>query len=189
MRSDIMDNMNKRRGSYKKGQAVMEYLITYGLALFVILVVLAILVAVVLPSLKAPEMCQFNQGFTCNQKQHVMVADSDNNVRLIFQLDNSQGRAVVVKGVLCTDEASANVQKANVPLLTSEVSLSSGQSAQFGAVGKEVPCKTADDTNVVLTSGSNFKGTLAVVYRFADEVDGAPDRLATATLSGTVQSE
>ncbi|MDD5171675.1 MAG: hypothetical protein PHF60_01415 [Candidatus ainarchaeum sp.] len=190
MKSDIMGIMDKRRWSHKKGQAVMEYLITYGLALFVILVVLAILVAVVLPSLKAPEMCSFSQGFTCNQKEHVLVADSANNVRLLFQLDNSQGKAVVVKGVLCTDETAANVQKANVPLLSSTVSLSSGQSHQFGgATDNLVPCTKADATNVVLTPGSNFKGTLAIVYSFSDEVEGAPDRLATATLSGTVQSE
>ncbi|NYZ74364.1 hypothetical protein H0O00_04435, partial [Candidatus Micrarchaeota archaeon] len=143
-------------------------------------------------SLKAPDMCQFTQpGFNCNQKQHVLVADTDSNVRLIFQLDNSQGRPVKVLGVLCTDETSANVNKAAVtPLPGGEVPLASGQSHQFGNSTSQVPCMKADGTtNVVLTSGSSFKGTLAVVYRFEDEVSDAPSRLAVATLSGTVQSE
>ena len=191
-----MKTQRKGRASYRKGQAVMEYLITYGLALFVILVVLAILVAVVLPSLKAPEMCQFSQpGFTCNQKQHALVADTSNNVKLFFRLDNGQGSAVNVLGVLCTDETAGNVKKDDVKNngLWNEdglVQLSSGQSHEFGSGdGNEVECVKTDGTPVVLTANSNFKGTLAVVYRFENEVAGAPYRLTTATLTGTVQSQ
>jgi hypothetical protein len=62
---ELQEKFGKYLKGQRKGQAVMEYLITYGLALFVILIVLAILVAVVLPQLKAPESCQFSQpGFS-----------------------------------------------------------------------------------------------------------------------------
>ena len=47
----------------------MEYLITYGLALLVILVVLGILFAVVFPMLKAPADCKFSDTtFSCDQQ-------------------------------------------------------------------------------------------------------------------------
>jgi len=178
----------------------MEYLITYGLALFVILVVLAILVAVVLPSLKAPDLCQFTQpGFTCNQKQHVLVADSSDNVRLLFQLDNGQGGSVKVKGLLCTDNTAANVRVSEVKdyglwaeddIVLDDGTMASGGSREFGAVeDREVECVKSDGTAVVLSPGSSFKGTLAVVYTFENDLTGAPDRLAVATLSGTVQAE
>ncbi len=178
----------------KKGQAVMEYLITYGLALFVILIVLAILVAVVLPSLKAPETCQFTQpGFTCNQKPHTLVADSGNNVRLLFQLDNAQGKSVIVKGFLCSVAPPGNIRKTDIELLASEVQMASGESKTVGSanaqITDEVGCKNEDGTVVKLAANSNFRGSLGVLYRFAEDQPDAPDRLAVATVSGTVQAE
>ncbi|MFH0737289.1 MAG: hypothetical protein V1827_01415 [Candidatus Micrarchaeota archaeon] len=184
MKIDLM-----RSGSMK-GQAMMEYLMTYGLALFVILIVLAILVAVVLPSLKAPDTCQFTQpGFTCNQKAHsIVAADVSNDVRLIFQLDNAQGKSIEVKGVLCTSAPTGNVDKDDVTPFTAVKQMSAGQSIVFGSTGDEVPCYTEGTTTVVkLAPNSNFKGSLAVVYRFEDDL--GPDRLAVATVTGAVQAE
>lgn len=109
-----MDLMNVLKGS-AKGQAVMEYLITYGLALFVILIVLAILVAVVLPQLKAPENCQFSQpGFSCSTKKHVIVSDTANNnlVTAIVQLDNQQDKGINIYGVLCSSDVPGDINTA-----------------------------------------------------------------------------
>lgn len=177
-----------------RGQAVMEYLITYGLALFVILIVLAILVAVVLPSLRAPETCQFTQpGFTCNQKPHTLVADSSNNVRLLFQLDNTQGKSVVIKGVLCTVAPVGNVRKSDVELLSSEEPMAAGESITLGGpsadVTSEVDCQNEDGTTTKLAANSNFRGSLGVLYRFSEDQPDAPDRLAVATVTGAVQAE
>lgn len=171
---------------HKKGQAVMEYLVTYGLALFVILIVLAILVTVVLPSLRAPETCQFTQpGFGCSQKQHVIVADSASELRVLFELDNEQGKEVIVKGVLCSVAAASNIDKADVPDFTSDITLAAGASKEITAL-----CYNEDGTTrAVLSPNSNFRGSIALKYNFRDEVSGAPERLAVATVAGTVQSE
>ncbi|MBD3210316.1 hypothetical protein GF318_02955 [Candidatus Micrarchaeota archaeon] len=193
---EFMEYM-KKKGGYKKGQAVMEYLITYGLALFVILIVLAILVAVVLPSLRAPETCQFTQpGFTCNQAPHAIVADSANNLHLLFQLDNAQGRAVVIEGVTCFNAATGNIRKSDVEAnnaLSSPQLMAAGQSLTFGspesAVTDEISCVNEDGTQTVLSPGSNFRGTLAVTYTFQGDIPGAPERLAVATVTGAVQQE
>ncbi len=183
---------------HKKGQAIMEYLITYGLALFVILIVLAILVAVVLPSLKAPDSCQFTQpGFSCNQKPHVLVADAGGKVRVLFQLDNIQGKAVKILSIICSSSPPGNIQKSqfkeNIP--SAPLVLASGASASVGDhsnsdIKYQVNCKDADGTtDVILSSNSNFKGTIGIKYTFADDVPGAPERIAVATLAGTVQAE
>ncbi|MCI0503126.1 hypothetical protein L0Y65_00270 [Candidatus Micrarchaeota archaeon] len=179
-----------------KGQAVMEYLITYGLALFVILIVLAILVAVVLPSLKAPEACQFTQpGFTCNVKPHTLVADTDNNVRLLFQLDNTQGKSIILKGVLCTTAPAGNVRKADIDTTGfTERPMAAGESVTIGGptadITNSVDCKEADGTtDVKLAANSNFRGSLGVLYRFSEDQPDAPDRVAVATVTGTVQAE
>jgi hypothetical protein len=186
-----------KSGGYKKGQAVMEYLITYGLALFVILIVLAILVAVVLPSLQAPETCQFTQpGFGCSTKKHVIVADADNNVRILFQLDNQQGKSVEVLDVMCTSAAPANVRKSDVesaePAEFVE-QMAAGTSRSFGGsasdLTEEIDCYNEQAGQLTLNPGSSFKGTLAVVYRFTEDVPSAPTRLAVATVTGNVQAE
>jgi hypothetical protein len=186
-----------KSGGYKKGQAVMEYLITYGLALFVILIVLAILVAVVLPSLQAPETCQFTQpGFGCSTKKHVLVADSSDNIRILFQLDNQQGKSVEILDVMCTSAAPANVRKSDVD--TAEPSafveqMAAGTSRTFGGsasdLTEEVPCYDEQGNRLTLNAGSAFKGTLAVVYKFTEDVPSAPTRLAVATVTGNVQAE
>ncbi len=188
-----VNSTGNRKGS-RKGQAVMEYLITYGLALFVILIVLAILVAVVLPSLKAPETCQFTQpGFTCNQKPHSIVADSGNNVRLLFQLDNTQGKSVVLKGVICTTAATGNVRKADISPFSSEVPMAAGESVTIGGPSADITatieCVNEDGTTVKMAPNSNFRGSLGVLYKFAEDQPDAPDRLAVATVTGNVQAE
>ncbi|MBN1169835.1 hypothetical protein JXA56_02330 [Candidatus Micrarchaeota archaeon] len=180
--------------NHKKGQAVMEYLITYGLALFVILIVLAILVAVVLPSLQAPETCQFNQpGFGCSTKNHVLVSDQNNQVKLIFQLDNQQGKSVIITGVLCSSEATGDIRREDFDNgLMINKPMPSGSSISIGATGaeiaQEVICVDGAGNPVMLAAGSNFKGALAIKYKFSDEVPGAPERIAIATLIGNTQA-
>jgi hypothetical protein len=140
--------------------------------------------------LKAPEACQFTQpGFTCNQKPHSIVADASNNVRLIFQLDNAQGKSIEVKGVLCTTAPPGNILKDDITVEYNPTKkMTSGQSIVFGSSGQEVPCIGEDGTSrVQLSPSSNFRGTLAVKYRFVDDL--GPDRLAVATVTGSVQGE
>ncbi|MBU0590853.1 hypothetical protein KKF81_00420 [Candidatus Micrarchaeota archaeon] len=185
------------KNGYKKGQAVMEYLITYGLALFVILIVLAILVAVILPSLKAPETCQFSQpGFSCNKKTHALISDSGTDVvSVAFQLDNQQGKGVQVTGILCTDVASGNIDKESVHSFGAEhalppaeehlvlpASLVSGQNIEM-----VIYCVDDNGVPLHLATGTDFTGTVAVTYHFENEVSSAPERLALATVSGTLQ--
>lgn len=175
----------------KKGQAVMEYLVTYGLALFVILVVLGILIAVVMPALKPPEECLFTQpGFSCNQKAHILVADSaTNQVELLFYLTNEQGTSVNITGVLCTTQPSGNVNKSVIqapPMNAFQMPSGGGQA--FNSTNA-IACIDENGNPVVLGPNSNFKGTLAIKYLRADDVAlSAPERLAVATVTGTVQS-
>lgn len=182
----------------KKGQAVMEYLITYGLALFVILIVLAILVAVVLPSLRAPETCQFTQpGFTCNSKPHAIVADDETSeVRILFQLDNGQGRAITLTGVSCITTSPGNIRKTDVEDLPADILMAAGESITLGSVDSdvtdEITCMEEPDASgtslpTTLSANSNYKGAIAVTYRFQNDVPGAPERLAVATVTGAVQ--
>ena len=176
----------------RKGQAMMEYLITYGFAIFIIVFVLAVLLTVVLPSLKPPENCQFSQpGYSCSTKQHVIVSDpSLNNVKVIFQLDNQQGKGVEIKNILCSDQPAGNIQKEDVTTNGKAISGTDSDMVPGESTTFTVDCKGADGSVVVLAPNSNFKGTIAILYRFKDEVSGTgvPSRMATATLTGNVQA-
>jgi hypothetical protein len=188
---ELPEKLGKYLKGRRKGQAVMEYLITYGLALFVILIVLAILVAVVLPQLKAPESCQFSQpGFSCSTKQDVIFDNTSNGnvTTVIIQLDNQQGRDITLLGVACSSKPPGNLADSDVtnnppPQLVQPMQMNAGSSEQF-----ELECMDANNYMVTLTPGATFSGSIGVVYNYVDEVSGAPPRLAVATLTGTVQS-
>ena len=180
--------INEKLSGSKKGQAMMEYLMTYGLALFVILIVLAILVTVVLPSLKGGEQCTFTQaGFSCNQKQAVLTAGSGNVVSLLFQLDNGKGRDVIINRTLCTTAPIGNVVRDTVNSRGTAVAGGSSTMVAGATSNFNIPCIDENGRPVTLAPNSNFKGTLAITYNYVDEVSGAPARLDVATVSGTIQ--
>ena len=174
--------------SSHKGQAMMEYLMTYGLALFVILVVLAILVAVVLPSLKPPSTCQFTQpGFSCNQKAHRILSDGT-TVDIVFRLDNQFGRNVAVTAVGCANRGTAEIGRSDADVTLSPpngLTIVAGSGTELGTTAVPIRCNGADPA-----VNSNFKGSVIVLYKFADEVGATtlPPRVAVATVSGTVES-
>jgi hypothetical protein len=115
-------------------------------------------------------------------------------VRLLFQLDNTQGKSVIVKGVLCTTAAAGNVRKTDVTAFTGgDVPMAAGESKTIGGpnadITDEVECENEDGTTAQLAPNSNFRGSLGVLYRFAEDQPDAPDRLAVATVTGAVQAE
>jgi hypothetical protein len=177
-----------------KGQAMMEYLMTYGVALVVILIVLAVLVTVVLPTLKPPENCQFSQpGLSCNVKKHAILADSTTgNLKLVFQLDNQQNGLIRVVGIRCSNAPAANVQKAQVVPRIAAISIPQGASRTLGVTGSAAQTVNCYDerTGTVMQSAPNseFKGSLAIVYTSDGDAAGI-EKLAVATLSGVVQAQ
>ncbi|MBI5223702.1 hypothetical protein HY990_04740 [Candidatus Micrarchaeota archaeon] len=202
------ERMKEKTGNYFKGQAMMEYLMTYGLALIVILVVLGILATVVLQNLQPPETCQFTQaGLSCSNKKHSLVSGPPANaVNLIFQLDNQEGRSIDISAVLCSNAPTGNIQKTSLQTaqarLSRNVTLAPGASAVFGSStgvttgvtyggAATLNCynlDTATPSQLVLAPNSNFKGSVAILYRFQDDLVGAPDKVAVANLGGVIEA-
>ncbi len=181
-------------GKSKKGQAAMEYLMTYGWAILIIVIVLAILMYY-FTSIKPPETCIFAQpGFRCDVKKPVIVSeDGTNDVYVIFRLDNQQGQSVIIKGYLCTTKSAGDVKKADFYTVSGIDPIPSGGSFEFSEentdFGAKVYCVDDTGATVVMTPNSDFKGTLGILYNYHQEVSGAPERMATATLTGTVLAE
>ena len=165
----------------RKGQAAMEYLMTYGWAILVIVVVLAIL-AFYLPRLiQVPDSCLFSQpGFSCENQ--ILSADTANNVILRFNLLNQQGQTINITRVKCTMEPTGSITKPTE--IVSEAVVSGGKKSF-----QITSCYDANGGALTMSPGSSFKGSIVVWYNFQNDVEGAPERMAIATVTGTLVPE
>ena len=107
------DNKNS-----KHGQAAMEYLMTYGWAILVVLAIVAILAFVVRP--RPFETCQTDFPFECVPGSYVMYKD---NSSLIISLKNTGREKVNIISTACAYENNTYVglMDRNLPLSVGEI--------------------------------------------------------------------
>ena len=90
----------------KAGQAAMEYLMTYGWALLVIVIVIAILL--IMNPFSAPQTCKFDQiGFACN---NMAVTTSG---ALLGSITNGNNNGIKVIKVTCEKPSTAPTNMTN----------------------------------------------------------------------------
>ena len=94
----------------KKGQAAMEFLMTYGWAILVVLVVIGALAyfGILNPQTLLPERCELQQGFYCKDYRisasggaHVS-GTADNDGTISFSFTNGRGRDMMILGMTAT---------------------------------------------------------------------------------------
>lgn len=180
-----LNNQKIKNERTKRGQAAMEYLMTYGWAILVIFIVLAIL-AFYLPQLiKVPEQCTFSPvGFTCGEsKPSLYVKDATNQVFLGLRVYNQLGQNVVIKKVICTTSAPGDVEESDGEDIT-DITLANGKSMDF----IDSPCwkNKFGGSRTVLSENSDFRGSFFLWYNYEDDVPTGVLRKAQATLSGSV---
>lgn len=158
-----------------RGQAAMEYLMTYGWALLVIVVVIAILLAI--NPFSAPQGCRFDQiGFLCNNP----VVDEAGN--LYLSITNANNNAIIIYAVVCTADKSPNPPIITVP--ASGVSVQRQGTYKINKVDNPTTC-VKDGSTMVSPAGTDFSGKIWVFYK--NEEEGAyPYRTISATMSTKV---
>ncbi len=154
----------------------MEYLMTYGWALLIIIVVMAIFIALIM-MLQAPEMCNFDPGvgFLCNNPMPVIDPAGNINVRL----HNGNAQKVEILEIACSESDDVTAANFIIPTdtdLDTNNHIPSGQSDDM-----KVGCVSTAD----YSSGDTFDGYLIVKYTFNDDI--VTERYATAQLSTTLQ--
>ena len=177
-----MTNKNKSSRSLK-GQAAMEYLMTYGWAILVIVIVLAVLMF--LNPFKAPETCMFQQpGFSCSEALPMIYQGVNNGKTYVsMQLFNKFGQSVKIHKVLCTTAAIGDVQYGSATMPEADVNVGAGASEKFTGV----PCVNPSGTSQLeLNPNAEFKGVISVWYNFENDPDENIMRQASATLTTTV---
>ena len=128
----------------KKAQAAMEFIMTYGWAILVVLVAIAALAyfGVLSPGQFLPERCQLPAGLYCKSYQ---VTTS--GVQLIIQ--NTLGKDINVTAINVTEVSGCEATGLGTSLIN-------GEEATF-------------NVNCTLTSGTKLNSDLIVTY---DEVGG-----------------
>lgn len=167
-----------------KGQAAMEYLMTYGWALLVIVIVIAILLWLV--PLSASEQCTFSTaGLSCNQPANPVLGKDG---KLYGKLTNGLSTSINVTAMACT-ASTGNVNKSDSVVasgFTANNTASPQGSVEISALssaGKLVRCYKIDGTTTTYASGESFSGKIWVWYKYASDQSTYPDRVATATFT------
>ncbi len=164
-----------------KGQAAMEYLMTYGWALLVIVIVIAILL--IINPFSAPQGCRFDDlAFSCSNP----VVDQGGS--LSVAITNGQNTAITHVNIGCTTDKSPTVPSdlAPVPVYYQGASGTDLKVPRQGVIKiggngpNQVPCGTQGG---VLNIGEDFSGKIWMFYQTLDEANNGYTTYHTASAS------
>jgi len=142
----------------KKGQAAMEFLMTYGWAILAAIIAIAVLAyfGVFNPGRYTSEMCQVGAPFTCDDNSVATTA----GVNIILRNGGDEDYDVTNIEVLnCNDGGTA---------ISPAITIASGKTATITA-----PC--------VLTAGAAFRGNIEITY--VKVTGGTRDLTATGSIT------
>ncbi len=167
-----------------KGQAAMEYLMTYGWSLFVIVIVIAALLY--LNPFKIPEMCRFEGvgGFSCSESNpKVYTTNADNEINVVLKIYNTHPNNVQLSKVTCTIAAAGDItiNKFGQDLPATKKSITAGASQDLN-----MKCLDVNGAALKLGPNAQFKGTVVLWYNFDNDPQPEILRVAKATVVSTV---
>jgi hypothetical protein len=139
----------------KKGQAAMEFLMTYGWAILVVLAAIGALAyfGVLSPDKFMPSKCMVSGGFSCVEFK--MEKNEDPDLQVVrFYLQNNLG--------VDADAVNVSLKDSDNVGCTSGVDTTGIVAVGLLTNGQKSPAITFDG-NCTLT-GSSFKGTITVSY-------------------------
>lgn len=111
----------------KRGQAAMEFLMTYGWAILVVLVVIGALAyfGVLSPQKLLPDKCTLPPGLLCDD----YALSKDGGVQMV--ISNGLGKTVTITKMVVVESASGD-EVCKDELLVPEVTILNGQKGNFG---------------------------------------------------------
>jgi hypothetical protein len=139
----------------RKGQTAMEYLMTYGWAILIIMVVVAVLFYLGVFNLGSTiSQCTFPPGFTCvSNKLQATTA------KLYLKLGQGTGHNIKIFGVNCTQQTSTATMAsgAYISYLNSNASITAGvnDNISVSSGSTVVVADAANITGSVYPAGSN----------------------------------
>ena len=140
----------------RRGQAAMEFLMTYGWSVLVVLIVIGALAyfGVLNPQRLLPPKCVFMVGLYCLDYR---VAISDPVLQ--FQIENGMGRDVEILNIYVNESSATQQLRCTIP----GANISNGQQIAFSI--NSGSCDQAPTTSM---TGSKYKFDIKFDYMFAD---------------------
>ncbi|MEM4389595.1 MAG: hypothetical protein QXG98_02950 [Candidatus Micrarchaeia archaeon] len=144
----------------RKGQAAMEYLMTYGWAILVIVIVLAALLYLGVFNIagRTPEICTLPIGLQCPSFK------LDTAGLLNVSITNGHPKTIIVSLARCTSDATFNASDWNSYTDIPDVTIPSADS-RFVSFN----CYTTGSTVATGAVGDTYRGKLYLRYAFSDE--------------------
>ena len=157
----------------RKGQAAMEFLMTYGWAILVVLAAIGALAyfGVLSPDRFLPDKCTANPPFACTEYKISETADS-----VYFALQNSAGVDISISNIMLGCNGTNTHVPTTPDFSTENSTVQNGNSLSVTWASAELPpagCAALED-------GNKFKATYEITYTKAGET-------VSHTGSGSIQ--
>jgi len=154
----------------KAGQAAMEYLMTYGWALLVIVIVIAILL--IMNPFSAPQSCKFDTvGFGCNN-----IAIDSTTGRLLGSVTNGNNNGVKIYQVNCVKSSTAQPAGPAAGATMIEEIGRQGAFAFTDTGNHKIVCEGSP------AKGADYSGKIWVYYKNSEDGSDYPMRSVSANL-------
>ena len=144
----------------KKAQAAMEFLMTYGWAILVVLIVLAALFYLGVFTPRTPNICVVSAPLTC-----VDVKAEDVNDRVTLVLGATSTSSATLDGIQLSAPSTGSCTPASTTIST--------------AAPSSISCSPA-----TLTAGQKYEGTGTITYQLGGSTES---HKTTVQFSGTVE--
>ncbi|VVB66359.1 Uncharacterised protein [Candidatus Gugararchaeum adminiculabundum] len=189
--SSFAESRNEVGRRSQKGQAAMEYLMTYGWAILVIIIIMGALIylGVLGGGSGAIKICRFATGdvFCTSAKT---VADTSNGAKVSLEIQNTAPGPIYLKGYGCTMEPN--------PANPISVTFASAKLVVIGAK-ETLPisgadyavCKDESGNSLLNGPGENFRGRVYLAYCTGNDcVPGAVNyNVISGSVSGKLETE
>ncbi len=153
-----------------RAQAATEFLVTYGWAILVVIILMAVLFYAGLfnPSQTQPNVCVFSPGFSCYS-----FKVGNENGSLELDLGQVTGKPISITGLSCSQNETRSPA-----FLNNSITIPSGEHRWItgGDSGNNITCEDARGE-----TGSRYKGEICVSYT-------EPDTGTTRTICGNLNA-
>jgi hypothetical protein len=174
----------RQRNLGKHGQAAMEYLMTYGWAILVIVIVLGALLYLGVFTPPTPDICQFAPGFLCLSMKAAYTAPGTS---ITLTLGNALPSTVYLCSIVC--DASQDLKSMTLPpecASSGNVAvLKSGERDNVRFPGAQC----TDASGALVEPGQRYMGKLYLFYSQPGDEKYPTDnaRVAVADVVATIQ--
>ncbi|MDO8339670.1 MAG: hypothetical protein Q7T16_03360 [Candidatus Burarchaeum sp.] len=163
----------------KKGQAAMEYLMTYAWAILVIILVLAIIIYLRIFEIgsKIPERCDFGSGLLCTSAKVTPTS-------LLLKLKSGFNRPISICNLVCDNSktpGAIDLGGADGACTSALASLDVGEEKLVGPVTSGC----SDSSGTIVPVGMRYQGKLFLTYYLAG--DSGNPRVIPGLMEAVVQ--